>query len=327
MSTIVQQGRFTSDGTAKTLAIRSDLDFMYVYNYTVLSAAGADTGAQFYWQRGMSSDTGVIYLKTTTTNALQIDDMTSGGFTLIDTSQQAPGALTALTSISNAQPPLVTVTSTAALSDGDVVRIINTTSGQQLGGIDFTIDVVNATTFQLEYMDAIATTTGGFYRKINYDPIYYPRHRYMSKVLSSGSSTIVTMTVVHGYTVGQAVRFTVPAAYGMVELDGLVGNITAIGAADTDGDTNTITVDIDSSAFTAFGFPLTAAVPFSPAIVVPFGEDTAAALNNSVDILGDATNNTALIGMKLAAGTTSPAGASNDVIYWVAGKSFSVSNE
>lgn len=327
MSTIIQQGRFTSDGTAKTLAIRSDVDFMYVYNWTVLSAAGADTGAQFYWQRGMSQDTGVIYLKTTTTDALQIDNMASGGFTLIDSSDQSPGPLTALTSISNAQPPLVTVTSTAGLVDGDVVRIIDTTSGQQLGGIDFTIDVVNSTTFQLEYMSAIATTTGGFYRKIDFDPIFYPRRRFMSKVLSSGSSTIVTMTVTHGYTVGQAVRFTVPAAYGMVELDGLVGNITAIGDADTDGDTNTITVDIDSSAFTAFAFPLTAAVPFSPALVVPFGEDTAVALNNNVGILDDATRNTAFLGMRLAAGTTSPAGATSDLIYWVAGRSFSVNNE
>jgi len=31
--------------------------------------------------------------------------------------------------------------------------------------------------------------------------------------------------------------------------------------------------------------------------------------------------------MKLAAGADSPAGSSSDVIYWRAGKSFSVSNE
>ena len=32
-------------------------------------------------------------------------------------------------------------------------------------------------------------------------------------------------------------------------------------------------------------------------------------------------------GMKLTAGTGSPAGVDGDVIYWVAGKSFSVTNE
>ena len=31
--TILQQGSFTSDGTAKTLDIRSDVDWMQVLNY------------------------------------------------------------------------------------------------------------------------------------------------------------------------------------------------------------------------------------------------------------------------------------------------------
>jgi hypothetical protein len=53
-NTIIQQGRFTSTGAAKTLQIRSDIDWMKIYNVTV--AAGAQTtavGVEYYWQKGM----------------------------------------------------------------------------------------------------------------------------------------------------------------------------------------------------------------------------------------------------------------------------------
>jgi hypothetical protein len=84
---------------------------------------------------------------------------------------------------------------------------------------------------------------------------------------------------------------------------------------------------VDTTGFTAFAFPLTTAPGFTPAQVVPIGENTATALLLGADILGDATRNTAFFGIQLRAGTASPAGVDGDVIYWVAGKSFSVNNE
>jgi hypothetical protein len=321
-NTIIQQGRFTSDGTSHTLSIRSDVDWMKVLNLTVAATTQTTAvGVEYYWQRGFAQDRGIEYKKSNAANAANLTEyIASGGFTLVDSSINPPGALTAVTSINTATPPEVTVSSTAGLVDGDVVRMINITSGQQLGGVDFTIDVTGGTTFQLEYMTAIAAATTGFYRKINFNPIFYPRHRFISEI-SVASQAVVTMTVTHGYQIGQEVRFVVPAAYGMVEMDGLQGAIVAI-----DTTANTITVDIDSSTFTAFTFPLSAAAPFSPALVVPIGENTAVALDEGVDILTDATLNTAFIGMRLAAGANSPAGVDNDVIYWVAGKSFNVDN-
>src|SRR5690606_1375812 len=104
----------------------------------------------------------------------------------------------------------------------------------------------------------------------------------------------------------------------------LKASIVAINEADADGITNTITIDIDTTGFTAFAFPLTAAPGSTPAQVVPMGENTAQALALGADILGDATRNDAVFGIQLVAGTGSPAGVANDVIYWVAGKSFKV---
>jgi hypothetical protein len=125
-----------------------------------------------------------------------------------------------------------------------------------------------------------------------------------------------------GLTVGQEVRFNIPAAFGMIQLNGLSGIITSITSP------LVFVVNIDSSAFTPFAFPAAGAVPFTPAQVIPFGEDTATALVAvpPVNILADATIDTSYIGIFLAGGATSPGGNNGDEMFWVAGKSFSVSN-
>lgn len=323
-NTIIQQGRFTADGNLKRLSVRSDIDWMWVYNYTQAATQQATgRGVQFFWQRGMSSDTGIEYKKSDGTDVLNMVTLTSGGFTLLDTTASEIGALDAtITAVSADDPPVVTITSTAALSDGDIIRIVNVSGAQQLGGYDFTIDVVNATTFELAFMAQIVAGTTGSFRVIKYDPYFYPRRRYISSI-SKATSAVVEVTVTHDYVVGEKVRFVVPSAFGMTEMDGLTGTITAI-SQDLATNVNTITVDIDSSAFTTFAFPLTAAVPFSPALVVPIGEAATSTYNNLLD---DATQNTGYIGMDLAAGAQAPAGSSSDVIYWTAGKSVAVTNE
>lgn len=325
--TIIQQGRFTSDGTAQELQIRSDVDWMQVLNYTVADDDTQTTaiGVEYYWQRGMAADTGIEYKKSNAANAAQLTTaLASGGFTLLDTSGSPLDTLNAtITAISTAAIPVATNSGTNGLVAGDVVRIINTTSAQQLGGFDFTVgyNTLTNTTFSLDYMSTLAGAgTSGSWRRIKFDPIFYPRRRFITAI-TQATSAVVTLSVTHGYTAGQAVRFVVPSAYGMTEMDGLIGNITAIDTTTTTG--NTITVDIDSSAFTSFAFPADGDEPFSPALIVPVGETANGTYANVID---DATDNVSFIGMQLAAGTDSPAGANGDVVYWRAGKSFSVSN-
>lgn len=322
--TIIQQGRFTSAGEAVELQIRSDVDWMKVLNYTVADDDTQTTavGVEYYWQRGMPADGGIEYKKSNAANAAQLTTaLASGGFTLLDTSESPLDSLNAtVTAVSTAAIPVVTNTGTNGLVAGDIVRLTNITGAQQLGGIDFTVgnNTLSSTTFSLDYMAQLSGAgTTGSWRKIKFQPQFYPRFRYISAI-TKASSAVVTLTVTHGYTVGQKVRLKVPAAYGMVEADGLLGTITAVSTAN-----NTITLDIDSSAFSTFSFPLTAAVPFTPALVIPVGE---AAEDSYANLLDDATDNVSFLGMKLAAGANSPAGSSNDVVYWVAGKSFSVSN-
>jgi hypothetical protein len=326
------QGKFTSTGANKILNIRSDVDWINVYNYTAAAQAAADLGFQYYFQRGMAQGRGIIYAKL---GAVANDPITVGeigatlGFYLIDTSVNVPGASVALTSVSAGATPVVATGNTAGLADGDIVRLYNVTGGLQLNGLDFTIDTIIAnTSFELAYMAQIVLTGAGTFRKIPYNPIYYPRARYISNI-TQAAQAVVKLTVTHGYKVGQVVRFIVPSvagsavSYGMTEMNNLQGTILAIDLVN-----NTITVDIDSSGFTAFAFPTTAlaASGFTPAQVVPIGQNTAESLDAGVDILTDATVNEALVGIQLIAGAFSPAGQANDVIYWVAGKSFSISN-
>jgi len=328
------QGRFISDGGAVSIGLASGLDYMWVINETVSFAAGAGTGAEFYWQRGMTQGRGLVYTKTAVTGALAVAQIAANaGFYLIDTSVNLPGPSLALTGITGDLPPVVNTSLTSSLSDGDVVRIFSTVGAKQLGGLDFTIgNIIPSTSFELAFMSRIVSANpgAGTFRRIPYNPYFYPSTRYITDI-TAGTTTIITLSVLHDYTVGQKVRLIVPTVsattFGMTELDGLEATIIAINEPDPDSFvTNTITVDIDSTGFTTFLFPVTTAPGFTPAQVVPIGENTATALLLGADILGDSTLNTAFFGIQLQAGTGSPAGVDGDVIYWVAGKSFSVNN-
>ncbi len=322
------QGAFQSSGSNEFLELPSGVDYLWVYNLTKASAAGAGEGVQYYWQRGFPNR-GIIYAKTAVTDALTIDWLPSLFFEA-NTTINIPGSSVAITGIDNSNPPIVTTGDTSQLSNFDIVRIYNTVGARQLRGLDFTINnIVANTSFELAYMAQIvnAAPGAGSYRRIPYNPYFYPSTRFISKI-SQAALAIVTLTVSHNYVVGQKIRFVIPevtaAAFGMTQLNGVEATIVAIGQADADGVTNTITIDVDTSGFSAFAFPLTADPAFTPAQVIPVGENTAIALALGADILSDATVNQGKIGMVLVAGANGPAGELGDSIVWVAGKSFNL---
>lgn len=328
MATIdnIISGSFTSDGTTKLLPIRCDLDHMEVVNYTQMATQqSTGRGVKFEWYRGMAADTGVEIKKTNSTDALNGVTLASGGFTLLNTAIQQYGApLTIDTNISDAAPAVVTLSSTAGLSNGDVVRVYKTTGMLQIAGMEFTIGSVTAnTSFTLAYLDSsgfAATATAGFVQKIFYPPLYYPRRLYVTGI-SKATSAVITLSVTHGLTVGQRVVLEVPAQFGMTQMNSQRGQITAINTTN-----NTVTVNIDSSGFTTFAFPTSASVPFTFAQLIPFGDAplTVANPQGNQSVLDGSTLNQSIIGMQLAAGAQSPAGSNGDVIYWKALKSSQV---
>ena len=326
----ILQGSFTSTGANVNIPLRSSVDWMWVYNETRLytvNALAAETVVQAYWRRGMADGRGLAYSRIAGANNPLVPRQlaANSGFFLYDSSGNPVKAAVAETGITNAAQPVVSTANTGALTTGSIVRLAGDTNVPNIMGFDFEVDtVVAGVSFRMRWpMVAAPGAVGagdGTYRQIAFDPMYYPRHRFIVNI-TQAASAVVTTSVTHGYTVGQVVRFEVPSHFGMIELDNLAGTITAVDTAN-----NTFTVNIDSSAFTAFAFAAVADYPFSFALVRPVGEDTAEALTAATDILADATYNTSAIGMTLVGGVGGPAGQNNDVISWIAGKSFSVDN-
>lgn len=322
---IISVGSFTQPATAvaQTIQVPSNLDYLLLHNYTRMAAGTSADYGDGYWQRGMGTQG--LYR----TCAGVANDFAVNSFTLYDPSITTPGAAIAITNIDAATGIVLTGTTTG-LAVGSIIRLSNLSvaAAQQLGGIDFSVSAINAgvsftiipyvgSTIPVAPTAAIGACTG-FYR-IQQPGLFYPRRRLISQI-TSAASAIVSTTVNHGYSIGQQVRFVIPRVtaigYGITELNAVQATITAVGG------TNSFTINVDTTGMGAFSFPVGAAVPFSPAEVIPFGDDTATALAQvpALSSLQDSVNNTGYLGMTLTAGATSPAGVANDVIYWQAGK-------
>lgn len=325
-NTIIMQGRFTSAGVSQFIPLRGGVDWIEVFNTTAV-AAGGNVGFQFYWQNGMPQGGGYVY---NTPGGVIVQAIAAGaGFYSQDTSIITnTRSANVITNISNASPPRVT-SNGHGLVTGDIVRLVQTVGALQIDGIDYRVTRIDGNNFDLSWMSPIATAAAPganarFY-KISSEGLYVPNTRVITSI-SQAQQAVVVFAAPHHFTVGQEIRFKVsvrtPVAFGMTQINNLIGTVLAVDTA-----ANSVTVDIDTTGFTAFAFPLTANVPYTPAQCVPVGEDTAEANLAGVDPLGDAVFNVSQIGMLLQPGTLSPAGQAADVIYWKAGVSFSVDNE
>jgi hypothetical protein len=380
--TILSQGTFTVAANVPTvnIAIPSNADIMRVLNYTAAGRVGAgvgvftNTGVEFWWQRGMATGAGTVKWYTGASTVVNQDVFTTGGFTLLDTSIQTPGAAFAITGISAANPPVVTSATIPAL--GSVVRLVGLDNQPQFGGMDFTVTAVAGGNFTIGNIQSIATTpsTVGFWRSIPFDPIYYPRKRRITYVRNAAQA-VIYLSVTHQFAVGQKVRLRFPneartgggTMWGdFAALDGVDCTITAVNVPRLGGSPeptnalgdNNIQVNVDTTGFAAWNasfitataaYPLANQVPFTPASVIPEGEDTGISLTSPLaqipldvtgqpivgaqnGLLSDATSNLAYVGMNLGIGgqvvrsatnfASGPAGSiAGDVIYWWAGKS------
>ena len=341
-NTIISQGFFTSTGASKTLILRSDVDWVSTINMTQSAAGNINTNVQGYWQRGMAINDGLSTWHAGATQALSSNTFATAavpGFTLVDSTLNAPLAPVATTALTLPGGNVVRVLTgtTTGLAAGSVIRLNNIAGAAQWGGVDFVINAVNAgVSFDINLANnggtapnnSIAVAAAGFYQIVPFDSIFYPRRRVITNI-TQAANAVVTTSIPHGLTVGQMVRITMPpvpgAAATMSQINGLLGEVTAVGGA-INGQNTTFTLNIDSTGFTAFAYPLTDNAPFTPPYMTPVGEGTDATIADP-NLLDDGTINTGYIGIILGGGALSPAGANADVIFWRAGKSFSTVNQ
>jgi len=304
--TEIMVGQYESDGLYKILQLPAEVHHFQIWNYTDQnSTANPGIVKRAQWFNTMPDG---YYLGVVNTDGAATDESllgTTGGFRWMESQPNNLEAVgNAVTAITDASPPVVS--QVAHGNDlGDTVLLTATTGMLQIAGMEFTVTVDDtANTYSIGYLDAsgfAAAATGGVSRRVNTPPMFAPRRRFITAITQAGSA-VATLSVIHGYAVGETVRFNVPAAMGMLEMDGLTGEITAISVAN-----NTITVDIDSTAFTAFAFPASADVPFTHAQVIPVGD--------AGSVLSGATDNQGYRALRIGATVD---GADGDEMKWIA---------
>ena len=322
----ILSGTYTTAATpvAINLNIPSEYTKISIYNITDQGSTAANTNIMEAYATSSMPVSGGVYTQKTS-GAATLGTRTTlaangGGFTFVaDSGSSLLGAALTVTSATNATPIAVTLASTAGLSAGDVVRYYDAAGQLNVAGYDFTIDtVVTNTSFNLSYSVAPGGAgTGGFVRRVPFDPRFYPPTRLITSI-SKATSAVIVLSVTHQYVVGQQVRIIVPTAYGMTEINNQLLTITAINTT-----TNSITVNIDSTNFTTFAFPTSAvaALGVNFAQVVPVGETAVNSVSQPFgNLLDDATRNTSFNGVII--GTTVQ--TASKVYQWVAERGITI---
>lgn len=326
-NTIIQQGSFVSDGTDKIIPLRSDVDWIEVVNLTNLTAATQWEAVSWYWQREMAQDDSVLEYHSTasqiiskSTSAVGFNGAVYRGISLIDSSDQTPGGEVAVTAGTNAAQPVYSTADTGRLVAGSIVRIQNT-AHTDIDGFDFTVDtVVTNTSFRLanalQQAPGLIAGANGTYRYVApsravYD-LSHPAGRTIANITQAAAGVVTTL-VDHGYVTDQRVRIKVPASSGMIELNNQMVTVTVLTVS-------TFSINVDTTGYTPFVYPLPAAIAFTPAQVLPVGvtDSTITAPQKNAGFIG------IVLGTSTAAAIASgsPGGTALDVIKWRAGKSF-----
>jgi len=288
-------GSFTSDGVSELLDIVAGAKYLKLTN---TSAVG-----QFEWYEGYAADTA--------TNVATGAAITSGGVTAFLSSESSFAAQKNMSNPFSASAGFGQTTITVlnhGYVAGDIIKITNTTSMRQIAGMFFQVAiVVDANNFKinLDSSGFASQATAGVCQKLIVPQLWQPRQKFIVGI-TLGATTTIKTSVDHGYSVGQLVTLQVPSDFGSVQLNGLRGRISSVPAADE------FVVDIDSSAATAFAFPVSGAVPFSFAQVEPAGSQTTLAQGN---VAPGASVNEGVRGLALGANVLGVAG---NEFYWVA---------
>ena len=353
-------GSFTSAGTSKAIYLPFAPTSVKVWNYTS-AATPAENGVPYgYWNSNMGQGYAMISAFNATP-VLTTDVITSNGISTFSAGLSFQyGAQIAISGITKASAAVVTTGSAHGYATGDVVVFqglyqSSTTGMPQICGMPFVITVTGATTFtipwntnQSNYTALSGSPSGAYVKKVLYPFLYAPGVSFISAI-TTGSTTTIDTTAPHNLVIGQQVAFHIPSSWGTIQLN--QNNNTIIPSQPVYGyvvsvtDANTVVVNINSSAYTAFnsnqtvsavkaglsfpqmvatgdinsgGVQISAGSNYYPSPVVN-GVSTI----NGPAIQGAFVNNTRqgfIIGAGTGATLTSAAliGSSSDVLYWEA---------
>lgn len=327
--TILTGGSFTSTGAGVKIPLPSSADYFKTWNITQLAASNPNTvtnGEWFGQKFGFGASPAGQGIKTVKTTAMLESAFAAGtGFTYVTTVPTVEAqAANAITSITNASPAVVIQTQT--YSENDIVYLYGTTGMLQIAGMPFQISTVSGSGYTLTGLRAAGfatAATAGFTRRVSKFNAVEPEYLYITEITQASQAVVRTsVDPTQHYVVGMKIHFSVPYSFGMTQINGLTGKIVAVSAANY-----TVTVDIDTTAFTAFAFPASTASPTAQlfATYAPAGASTQLDPVTLVQTGYDFQKQPFRTGeftpyMFLTGGAQSPAGATSDVINWMAYK-------
>jgi len=266
------KGKFTVTGNpvnAQIINLPFKPDYVEFINYTA-SASGSDNGVpNAHWDALMGQGVAVID-RFQAANQLTTDTVDTNGISTFEGGLSLQyGATQLVSTITKADPAVVTASAAHGLKSGDVVIFQNiyettTTGMQQIAGIPFTVTVTGSTTFTIPWntnqsnytaYTFVAQATRATFKKVLYPYLYFPGTSFISAI-TTGTTTTIDTTDAHNFAVGQEVAFRIPTIWGTSQLNSLPN--TTIPGSPIYGyviavtDYNTVVVNIDSTGYTAF---------------------------------------------------------------------------
>ena len=240
---------------------------------------------------------------TTTGVTTYASQGTSGGFTFINQISPPTYSKVAITAVNGTTFVVLTGTTTG-INVGDLVRLINVVGAQQISGPNLyqVTAVSGGSSITLGYAASaanaglvVANGTTGYYQKV-YPSAFYPTTLPVAYI-TQATQAVVYFFRQNPYTAGELVDFQIPVPYGMTQLSNLTGqsgsgpfSSNPAGAARVLSVTNSstvssITIDVNTTGFTAFQYPTSAAFAggASPAVCFPAGSGVVP-LNGSATI-------------------------------------------
>lgn len=268
----IAKGHFTSTGQAQIVNLPFQPESVEFWNFTANGTPSQNGVPYAYWDVSMGQGTAVAnYFNATP--VLSSGNVTANGISTFAAGLSLQyGATQLVSTITKADPAVVTASADHGLKSGDVVIFQNiyqttTTGMQQIAGIPFTVTVTGATTFTIPWntnqanYDAYtfaAQTTRASFKQVLFPYLYFPGTSFISAIdLNTPTNyTTVHTTAAHNFVVGQEVAFRIPREWGTYQLNSLPNTLIPgspiYGYVVSVTDYNTVVVNLNSVGYTAF---------------------------------------------------------------------------
>lgn len=331
------QGTVASLGGVTPVILPFLPDFVEIDNFTAATTPTNGGIAKAIWYKDMGQGFAIEYIFNATP-VLTTGTITSGGISTFSAGFNQFGPSLTVSSITKANPAVVTTSTNHNLVTGNVVvfqsiAATSTTGMQQLASIPFVITVTGATTFTIPFntnQAVFTAVTAGTVKQVLYPALYYPGDQVITGTATavSGTQTTITTSDPHNYVVGQSVAFRIPKAWGPVELNSpsqsppYTANYFTVVSV---GSLTTFNIAVPFANLTAFAVPTVAQVTagLAPPQVVAVGDYNTGALATGTAFAPPTTINGPTIAGAFVNNTSqgfyiggSIAGTAADVIYY-----------